>query len=63
MWSPGTTAVRAARWRVAIIPHKLKLDGYGWGIMVRKWWQNRGRIDLDAIANFIGLYMAVEREC
>lgn len=36
-----------------LIPQKLRLDGYGWGFMVRKWWQQRGVIDIASISGYL----------
>ncbi|KAF7552131.1 hypothetical protein G7Z17_g4538 [Cylindrodendrum hubeiense] len=42
-----------------LIPSKFKLEG-SWGLMVRKWYQHKGCIDLDKIAAYIAEYKAYE---
>lgn len=44
-----------------LIPDKFMLEG-SWGLMVRKWYQHKGCVDLDNIAAYIGRYKAYEKK-
>lgn len=66
-WGPTTHLyhVECFGWMVGLeklIPENLKLEDRDWGLMVRKWYEHKGRIDLAKIGTYIKEHKAFEEE-